>query len=78
MSKAILNNDVLDIIYDSICGYPLEEAYKILEDHRRGMYISVEWIEKYIDHRLAKHGDTWSFINCMMNDWEEENESIRV
>ena len=35
--------------------------------------ISVEWIKKYIDNRLVKHGDTWTFINCMINDWEKEN-----
>lgn len=36
--------------------------------------IPIEWIEKYIDNRLVKHGDTWTFINCMINDWEKENE----
>lgn len=35
--------------------------------------IPVEFIEKYIDHRLVKYGDTWTFINCMLNDWEKEN-----
>lgn len=35
--------------------------------------ISIEWIEKYIGNRLVKHGDTWTFINCMINDWEKEN-----
>ena len=35
--------------------------------------IPIEWIEKYTDHRLVKHGDTWTFINCMINDWEKEN-----
>ena len=34
--------------------------------------IPTEWIKKYIDNRLVKHGDTWTFINCMMNDWEKE------
>ncbi len=48
MGKAKLNNDVLDIIYDAICGYPLEEAYKILEDHRKGLYIPVEFIQEQI------------------------------
>ncbi len=35
--------------------------------------IPVEWVEKYIDNRLVKHGDTWTFINYMINDWEKEN-----
>ena len=34
--------------------------------------IPAEWIKKYIDNRLVKHGDTWTFINCMINDWEKE------
>lgn len=34
--------------------------------------VPVEWIKKYIDNRLVKHGDTWTFINCMMNDWEKD------
>jgi len=40
----------------------------------QGKSIPVKWIEKYINHRLVKHGDTWTFINCMMNEWEKENE----
>lgn len=36
--------------------------------------ILIEWIEKYIDHRLIKYGDTWTFINGMLADWEKENE----
>ena len=34
--------------------------------------IPIEWIEKYTNNRLVKHGDTWTFINCMINDWENE------
>ncbi len=49
MAKAILNNDVIDVIYDSVCGYPLEEAYKILEDHRKGLYIPVDFIKEQIE-----------------------------
>lgn len=45
MRKAILQNDVIDVIYDTICGYPLNEAYEILENHRAGKYIPVEWLK---------------------------------
>ena len=74
MSKTILNNDVLDIIYDSICGYPLEDAYKILEDHRRGMYISVDWIEKWM--RKSENTYNREQVYEMLSDWEKENEGL--
>lgn len=50
---------------------------RILIDGKDGEVIPIEWIEKYIDNRLVKHGDTWTFINCMINDWEKENEVSR-
>ena len=56
MGKAILNNDVLDVIYDSICGYPLEDAYRILTKHRAGQYIPISFIKECITK-----GDDWSF-----------------
>ena len=36
--------------------------------------IPVEWIRKYTNHRTVEFGDMWVFINCMINDWEKENE----
>lgn len=36
--------------------------------------IPIEWIRKYINHRTVEFGDMWVFINCMINDWEKENE----
>ena len=36
--------------------------------------ISIEWLRKYTNHRIVEFGDTWTFINCMINDWEKENE----
>lgn len=37
--------------------------------------IPVEWIRKYTNHRTVEFGDMWVFINCMINDWDKENES---
>ena len=36
--------------------------------------IPIEWIRKYTNHRTVEFGDMWVFINCMINDWEKENE----
>ena len=35
--------------------------------------IPIEWIRKYTNHRTVEFGDMWVFINCMINDWEQEN-----
>lgn len=73
--KAIKQNDVIDVIYDSIYGYSLEEAFKILEDHRKGVYIPIEWIDGYIKRR-ANDVNIYAeilFISDMVKKWEEEN-----
>lgn len=36
--------------------------------------VPVEWIRKYTNHRTVEFGDMWVFINCMINDWEKEND----
>lgn len=70
--KAIKQNDVIDVIYDSIYGYSLEEAFKILEDHRKGVYIPIEWIEEW----GWKNGMSESMsLRVMIEDWEKENEN---
>lgn len=38
--------------------------------------IPIEWIRKYTNHRTVEFGDQWLFINCMINDWENENERM--
>lgn len=38
--------------------------------------IPIEWIKKYTNHRTVEFGDMWVFINCMINDWEKENETV--
>lgn len=66
--KAIKQNDVIDVIYDSIYGYSLEEAFKILEDHRKGAYIPIEWIKQYWDIHRVGNMTIWN----MLNAWDEE------
>lgn len=75
MARAILNNDIIDVIYDKICGYPLEEAYKILDNHRNGAYIPIEWIKKYAKKGGKIANILFPFeIEMMLEDWEKENE----
>lgn len=71
--KAIKQNDVIDVIYDSIYGYSLEEAFKILEDHRKGAYIPIEWIEKQMAKR-ENYGNIANAIGHLLLEWEKENE----
>lgn len=82
MPKAILNNDVLDVIYDNICGYPLEEAYKILDEHRVGKYIPVDWLlslrVKYLEADCPMSA---CVVNEIHNLWKYEHlnlESLRA
>lgn len=71
MQKAILNNDVIDVIYDTFCGYPLEKAYKILEEYRTGKYIPDEWLlslrAKYIEANCPMSA---CVVNEIHNLWQ--------
>ena len=46
-----------------------QEAIRLINNS-----IPIEWIRKYTNHRTVEFGDIWVFINCMINDWEKENE----
>lgn len=71
----IKQNDVIDVIYDSIYGYSLEEAFKILEDHRKGTYIPVEWLlEK--SRKLPFTSEKGMYIDEILEEWEEEQASL--
>lgn len=71
----IKQNDIIDVIYDSIYGYSLEEAFKILEDHRKGAYIPIEWIEKWFSQFYGEQGLEWNKCKrFMLEDWEKEND----
>ena len=73
----IKQNDVIDVIYDSIYGYSLEEAFEILEGHRKGAYIPIEWIEKFMNKFRCDMvtSDEYAFLHFMLCEWEKENES---
>lgn len=69
MTKAIIQNDIIDVIYDTVCGYPIDEAIKIVEDYQQGKLIPIEWIKKWC-------GDEPYWSNCAMHlieDWEKGN-----
>ena len=79
-------NDIIDVIYDTICGYKPEEAYQILEKVRAGQYISVEWIKnKKVDFQNENkpfnylRGMQDGFNDCidyLLSEWEKENAKI--
>ena len=74
MRKAILQNDVIDVIYDSICGYPLDKAYEILENHSAGKYIPKEWLErKGMILAANKYDFSAGVIRIVIKEWEKEN-----
>ena len=69
--------------YNSICGYSFEEAYQILDDHRVGKYIPIEWIRTWAwEHCVdcydydypTEKTDSWYSIDSMIEEWEKENE----
>lgn len=63
----IKQNDVIDVIYETICGYEPEQAFKILELYRAKRLISIEWILDW--HIGCPEGS----IGKMIRDWEREN-----
>lgn len=64
---------ILTILTNDLCGD--DNVDKAILNAPTVKAITIEWIEKYIDHRLIKYGDTWTFINGMLADWEKENGS---
>lgn len=43
----IKQNDIIDVIYDTICGYEPEKAYEILELYQAKRLIPIEWIKEH-------------------------------
>ena len=75
----IKQNDIIDVIYETICGYEPEEAYKILELYHCKRLIPIEWLinkcNKVDD--LGMGIEDWSIKDCyklVLEDWEKENE----
>lgn len=64
--KAIKQNDIIDVIYDSWYGLPLEEADKVVCDYVHGELIPIEWLkENYGGLQIVRY---------IMKDWEREKE----
>ena len=61
------NDDYFDVIYDTICGYKIHEAIKILEKYRYKQLIPVGWIKNYASHKASK-----DFIDCYWHFWEDD------
>lgn len=63
--RAIIQDDVLDVIYDSWYGLPLEEADKVVCDYVSKKLIPIEWVKKYIEDntKVVKNPkyDGWYF-----------------
>lgn len=59
----IKQNDIIDVIYDTICGYEPEEAYKILELYQAKQLIPIEWIKEHYGW-LTMAGE-------IIKDWEK-------
>ena len=76
------NDDLLiDVIYDTVCGYKPEEAFKILEMVRARGYIPIEFIQDEIkrfeeigDNAIPKlqpkYYDRAKYLRELLSSWE--------
>lgn len=72
-----LREDVIDLpnCYNGFSdNYDKAMIIDLIDEQPTVEAISKEWIRKYTNHRTVEFGDMWVFINCMINDWEKENE----
>ncbi len=71
----IKHNDIIDVIYDKICGYEPEEAYKILELYHCKRLIPIEWVDSYCtDCSIDLRDNNVKAIKMLLEDWKKENE----
>lgn len=56
----------------------LENLYRQINEAKEIKAIPIEWIENYIAERSSMSGVNWSYVKEMLEDWEKENENIRV
>lgn len=71
----IKQNDIIDVIYETICGYEPEKAYEILELYRTKRLIPIDWIKDYVGPGISDDifQRNRKFVLNMINDWEKEN-----
>lgn len=77
----IKQNDYVDVIYDTICGFTLEEVIEILEKYRDKRLIPIDWIEnwskqfyKYINGTKYYMGDGYDSVWDVIDEWRKEND----
>lgn len=76
------NDDYIDVIYDTICGFKLDEAMDILEKYRYKQLIPIEWIKRYIaeegiyPNRELLSVEQADAIERMVENWEKENAKV--
>ena len=72
--RAIKQNDIIDVIYDTWYGLPLEEADKVVHDYVLKKLIPIEWIKAWGDHFINEKGyytgDGYDTIWDMLEEWE--------
>ena len=66
--RAIKQNDIIDVIYDSWYDLPLEEADKVVCDYVNKKLIPIEWIGKWWDKQPPKRDSVF----FLLRDWERE------
>lgn len=75
--RVIKQDDVIDVIYDSWYGLPLDEADKVVRDYVHRKLIPVEWIKEWIKTEplgIESLIDPEYTIKAMLYWWEKEND----
>ena len=72
--RAKKQDDVLDVIYDSWYGLPLEEADKVVCDYVHRKLIPIEWIVKWAWAFMDKNSEGYKMAMELLHDWEKEND----
>lgn len=73
--RAMKQDDVIDVIYDSWYGLPLDEADKVVWDYAHRKLIPIEWLKNKVKEALDEHRiDDALFLKECLAKWEKENE----
>ena len=83
------DNNNTNVSYSTICGYKFTEALRILDEHRFGLYIPIEWIKKYLHELVIISKDNLDLgedgyfdevvaIENMLSVWWKENDENAV
>lgn len=75
MSKLIWQNgpqEVTEVIYDTICGMPIDKAFEVLEQYECKRLIPVDYIKEQIKNWDNINAEV--YLRALLYQWEEENE----